>query len=369
MAENPFSITPVNPLQSLMLGQQGYDAARGRRKEDDIAAGRLEAAQIIASGDHKGALARLMSVGDMEGAKLASSITQQEAQQKLAQQQLSESSRHNRATEGIAQEGLNKPVSMAPGSELVIPSGPKAGTVVGGGSTSGKLDDPTIDAMARQLIAGDTSVLTNLGRGAQGAENVIAVRKKVAAINAGVGESGAEQANRNAEFMGAKAGQRTLGTKQANIELAATEFKQVLPVVQEASKTVSRTNFPDLNKIIQAFETKTGDPNIVRFGGGINTLVNLYARAISPSGTPTVHDKEHARELLSKAWSQGQFDAAVGMMTQEIDAALTSPEKVREDMRKRFMGGAGGQKVEPTTSKTNAEGKRLRFNPATGEFE
>lgn len=234
----------------------------------------------------------------------------------------------------------NKPMVVTAGSTL---ANPLTGTPLFQSDT-GLLDKPTIDAMARQAMSGDTSVFTNLGRGAQGAENVIAVRKRIAELNSGSGESGAEQAQRNAEFFGVKSGQRTLGTRSANIELAATEFKQVLPVVQEASKAVSRTNYPDLNKIIQMFEEKTGDPNVVKFGGGVNTLVNLYARAISPSGNPTVSDKDHARLILNRAWSQGQFDAAVGMMSQEIEAALSSPDKVRDAMRKRFLEGQGGAK-------------------------
>lgn len=198
------------------------------------------------------------------------------------------------------------------------------------------LDDKTLEMMAEQYRAGDTTVMQNLGRGAQGAQNIVALRKKIGEQLLGVGASGTDQAMRNAEFFGVKAGQRTLGTKQANIEMAATEFQQVLPIVVAASNDVSRTHYPDLNRVIQMFETKTGDPAVVKFGGGINTLINLYSRAISPSGTPTVHDKEHAREILNKAWSQGQFDAAVGMMKQEIDAALKSPEIVRDEMRKRF---------------------------------
>lgn len=208
---------------------------------------------------------------------------------------------------------------------------------------SGILDDDTLRQMASQYRAGDTSVLTNLGRGNQGAANVVKLRKEIARQNGELGESGTEQAVRNAEYFGTKAGQRTLGTRTANIELAATEFQQVLPVVQEASRAVSRTQYPDLNRIIQAYNEKTGDPNIVKFGGGVNTLINLYARAISPTGVPTVSDKDHAREILNRAWSQGQFDAAVGMMRQEIGAALQSPEKVRDEMRKRFLGGVPGR--------------------------
>lgn len=230
------------------------------------------------------------------------------------------------------------------GNMQAIPGGPADPAVVeklknAKQNPDALLDDDTTKFMAEQYRAGDTSVLTNLGRGAQGAQNIVKVRQEIQRQNKEGGYSGSEQAARNAEFFGTKAGQRTLGTRSANIELAATEFKQVLPVIRAASQAVSRTNFPDLNKVIQAANEKTGDPAIVAFGGGVNTLINLYARAISPTGVPTVSDKDHAREILTKSWSQGQFDSAVGMMEKEIDAALASPEKVRTEMRKRFLGG------------------------------
>jgi hypothetical protein len=92
---------------------------------------------------------------------------------------------------------------------------------------------------------------------------------------------------------------------------------------------------------MQAFEKGTGDPNVVKLGSAVNTYINIYSRAISPTGHPTVNDKEHAREILSQAWAKGQFDAAVGMMQQEVDAALASPDLVKIDARKRFLSGQG----------------------------
>lgn len=260
----------------------------------------------------------------------------------------------------------------ADGTMSIIKGGPADPEVIAAtakakvGSDS-LLNDETLKAMAEQYRAGDTSVLTNLGRGAQGAQNIVRLRQEVQRQNSDAGLGGADQAVRNAEFMGTKAGQRTLGTKQANIELAATEFKQVLPVVREASAAVSRTNYPDLNKIIQAWQEKTGDPKIVAFGGGINTLVNLYARAISPNGVGTVSDKDHAREILTKAWSQGQFDAAAGMMEKEIDAALQSPEKVRDEMRKRFIGGQKGSASQAPTSAAPVIPQRVKQGGHTYE--
>lgn len=236
----------------------------------------------------------------------------------------------------------NLPKILSPGSSVVRPG---SGETIMKNAPESNLDDDTMRAMAEQARAGDTSVFQNLGRGAQGAENIVRLRKEIVKQNNEGGVTGAEQALRNAEMMGVKAGQRTIGTKGANIEMAATEFNQVIPVVQAASNAVSRTNYPNLNEIIQAGMAKTGDPNVVKLGGGVNTLINLYARAISPSGTPTVSDKEHAREILAASWSSGQFDAAVGMMQQEIKAALESPEKVRDEMRQRFLRGQGAAPV------------------------
>src|SRR5512139_3208850 len=208
-------------------------------------------------------------------------------------------------------------------------------------------DQPTLEAMAHQARQGDTTVLSNLGRGIQGAQNIVALRKEIARQNASEGISGEEQAAKNAEFFGSKAGQRAIGTRTANIELAANELKQVIPVVLDASKAVNRTNFPDLNKIILAYQEKTGDPNVVKFGQGINTLINLYARAINPSGIPTVYDKAQAHDILYKAWSNGQFEAAVGMMQKEVDAALASPGLVKQQMRDRML---GRETAAPVTS-------------------
>jgi hypothetical protein len=366
MADNQYSVRVPNILEALMAGQQGYNDASAIRTGNEQDAARKQAAQSLSQGGNpQDAMAKLLSIGDYHGASTIATamhnnqtadfqnrqLTQQGSQ---FQTSSAESARHNRATEGQAAATLaqaaEKPTILPPGSGLVD----RKGNVLREPTTEGLLDPETIAAMADQYRAGDTSVLTNLGRGAQGAQNIVALRKAIAQKNTALGEGGAEQAGRNAEFFGVKSAARTVGVKGANIDLAATEFQQVLPVVQQASKAVDRTRFPDLNKIIQAYQEKTGDPAIVAFGGAVNTLVNIYARAISPQGVGTVSDKEHAREILNRAWSQGQFNAAVGMMKQEIDAALASPEKVREEQRKRFLTGQPGRAA--STSAPTAPG-------------
>lgn len=342
--DNQFSVTPANPLAALMLGEQSFNDARKRADERQMKAGRLEAVQTLQQGgDPRGALAKLIGIGDVQGANAIANYAHQQATQQQQAAQLTESSRHNRAAEGLQ----SRQIGATENAPMVIPFGAgvmrKSGEMIREPSTDALLDKDTLGAMADQYMAGDTSVLTNLGRGAQGAANVVALRQEVARRNSAAGQTGADQANRNAEFFGVKSGQRTLGNRQAQIELASTEFEKVLPIVSEASKSVNRTQYPSLNKVIQSWQEGTGDPKIVAFASGVNTLVNLYTRAISPTGVPTISDKDHAREILNRAWSQGQFDAAVGMMQKEISAAKASPTQVRDDMRGRFKAGQPGQ--------------------------
>lgn len=74
---NPFDVEVVNPLQALLLGQQSYasgiENAKKRAKEQAIG----EASQLAASGDRAGALAKLLGVGDYQGAGLMNTMDQQ----------------------------------------------------------------------------------------------------------------------------------------------------------------------------------------------------------------------------------------------------------------------------------------------------
>jgi hypothetical protein len=347
-----FTVEPLQlpaPVQAAKLDwsslNQIGDALVERRRRDAISEAQAEATDASGNLDQAKFGAALARRGLTEEARPMLALAQQQAGQ-------AEAARHNRATETLASQKeareANQPIVLPYGAGAMT----RKGEVIREPSTEAELDDETMKHLAEQYRAGDTSVFTNLGRGAQGARNVVRLRQEIARQNGEAGTSGAGQAITNAEYFGEKAGQRTLGTKQANIEMAATEFKQVVPVVVAASNAVNRTNYPDLNRIILAWQEKTGDPNVVKFGGGLNTLVNLYARAINPTGTPTVRDKDHARGILQKAWSGGQFDAAVGMMQQEIDAALNSPAKVREEMRKRFIEGKGAPS-QPTAAPAN----------------
>lgn len=71
---NRFYVRPVNPLESLMMGAQGYESAQKRTREADLRTGRSEAGQMAAAGDSRGALARLLGAGDIQGAGVIATL-------------------------------------------------------------------------------------------------------------------------------------------------------------------------------------------------------------------------------------------------------------------------------------------------------
>lgn len=73
---NPFAVQVVNPLQALLLGQQSYQTGVENSKKQALEAARNEAGQLYAAGDTKGALARLLQGGDLQGAGTYSGLDQ-----------------------------------------------------------------------------------------------------------------------------------------------------------------------------------------------------------------------------------------------------------------------------------------------------
>lgn len=210
---------------------------------------------------------------------------------------------------------------------------PRAGGAGGAGEPT--LDDETLTAMAEQYLAGDKSVFQNLGRGAQGAANVVALRKRVAEVAKEAGMTPDQIALAQSEFMGMGAAQRSLGTRSANFGLAEKEAYAMADLVTQASAKVPRTQFMPINKAIIAYENNTGDPEARQFGAALNSFINAYARAVSPVGTPTVSDKDHARSMLSTADSHEALTAIMDQLKREMDAAGAAPGAVQKQMRER----------------------------------
>lgn len=203
------------------------------------------------------------------------------------------------------------------------------------GETMGAhLDETTVTDMAKQYLAGDRTVLQNLGRGAQGAENVVKLRQEISKQARDAGLDPKDIVNGFNEQAGALAGQRSIGTRAANISLAANEANNMIPIALEASEKLPRTQYMPWNQMVQAYQKGNSSPELASFVAATNSLVNSYVRAVSPSGVPTDSMRQHAYDMLNAAQGPEAYKAVVVTMQKEMQAALQAPSQVREELRR-----------------------------------
>lgn len=198
--------------------------------------------------------------------------------------------------------------------------------------TGGLLPEDTADFLAERVLAGDTKALIGLGRGAQGAENISKIQTLAARKAAERNLNPSDILAKTAEQSGLTASQRTFGTQIAKMAVNSTEAQGAIELGREASAAVPRTNWVPINKLIQAGQVITSDPKLIQFAAANLAIVNTYARAISPTGTPTVHDKEHAEKLLSTATGPEGYNALLNQLNKEIEIAHAAPLKAKKEL-------------------------------------
>lgn len=207
----------------------------------------------------------------------------------------------------------------------------------------GLLTPEALTFTAKQYLAGDRQAAQGYARNATAR---IALQNAIVDEAMKQGMSPKSVAAQMAEYAGAVAGSRTIGQRAANISLAATEAQEMLGIVKETSDQFKRTSFIPFNMALKAYETNTGSPEITNFGASLNALVNVYARAINPTGVPTVSDKEHARAVINSVQSPEQVDGVLNIIRRELEIAKKAPGTVREATRQSITGGEPDRRTE-----------------------
>lgn len=215
----------------------------------------------------------------------------------------------------------------------------------GSDDTEANISPSRMAFMVDQALKGDSSVYQNLGRGKQGAANLLALRGAVADEATKRGLTGADLAAINADYQGQKAGLRSASQISAKVENAGAEADQLAPLAIEAGRQVARSGFLPFGRAQIMFDNQTNDPAINKFATANIGLATAYAGAMARGGKATVTDNEHARELLSTAKSQEAYEAIVNQMQQEIAAAKRAPKQVRDNLRNDISGRGHGPTV------------------------
>jgi hypothetical protein len=234
--------------------------------------------------------------------------------------------------------------------------------------SSDAMDDQTAGFLADRVLAGDTKALIGLGRGAQGAGNLARIQALVAQKAQERGLDPTDIQYNTAKAMGMGAEQRTVGTQNARMATASTEAQGAIELGRMASEGVPRTSFVPLNRAIQSVQAGTSDPNLKRFVAANNTIINTFARAINPNGSPTMADKDHAREILSTADGPEAYKAALDQLNQEIELAHQAPVKASGMLESIRQGRKAGAQPAPAAAQTRPAAQP-KPAPAPGAVE
>jgi hypothetical protein len=232
-----------------------------------------------------------------------------------------------------------------------------------------ELDPETVKLLAQQAMTGDTSVYQNLGRGVQGAQNIVAIRKEVARMAAEQGKSGADIAANNVQFGGEKAAARSTAVSSGKQSQAADEANTLADQAIDLSTKVDNSQYPTVNAWVnhlkqQGVSDKQARDTLAAFNVANQGFRNTYARAISPQGTPTVHDKQHTDELFDTNQAPDAYAASLAQAKKEMGAAISAPGHVQAAQRARITGRAPSGSG-PTRISTDADYSAL---PSGAQF-
>lgn len=216
----------------------------------------------------------------------------------------------------------------------------------GGGQLQGKkkdaeaiLDQPTRALMADQYLAGDKSVLQNLGRGTQGAKNIVLLRQEIFSQAQQRGMDGAGIAKAMAQFNGLTASARTIGNIGGKVDYGVNELLQSIPLAEKSSHALPRGQFVPITRIEQMIQSGTSNPALKDFAIKTNAVINAYNLVAGRAGTDVQQRHDNAN-LLRTADSPEAYSAAL--------AAMGMEGRVAQSASRTTMNGIGNGPSKPS---------------------
>ncbi len=226
------------------------------------------------------------------------------------------------------------------------------------------LSPEAIDSAARIYVQ-TGKFPPNVGRGTQGAANVTAIQNRVAEIEKEQGKTPEQIAEGQRTFQTRTAGLRALETRRGRLLSSIYATDEMGDLLKQASDAAPRTKFTIINRGEQSIEASTSDPKLAAFTAAINSYVNTYAQALSPTGQSRISDKEHAYDLINKAMGSGAIDAVVDQLHKETRAEMSASRKALKELTTGeepgldVSAGGGGGGAAPTKVSSPSEAAKL----------
>lgn len=218
------------------------------------------------------------------------------------------------------------------------------------GGDAASIDDKTTDLLANRILKGDTKALTGLGRGAQGAANILKIQQRAAEIAEANGWDASDILTNIARQAEQVSGARALGTKSIHFGVAEKAMEESLPLALAASKAMPRTDWMTVNKLVQMGQREHSNPVLKRFLIATDTAAKDYARTINPQGALRESDIEYARKILSTADGPEAYEAALEQLKLEAQVMHRAIQRQRAETFRDKNSGDSHSAAPPTAS-------------------
>jgi hypothetical protein len=228
---------------------------------------------------------------------------------------------------------------------------------------------PLVDA----YLAGDHSVMSGIGRGSQGPQNIEQFWNMTAERLRAQGADGRQIAAAKANFTAESAAAKTAAVREVNVQTAINEARGTFPQLLQRSQELQRTDFVPFNKFLEFGRNLTGNEAQRKYGTAMQAVITAYSQAMSRTGANSVHAQQHAEDLLNRADPHTGIKAVLEQMDQEMAIAKSAPAEARQEILERILGfggpkgggGGGGPGATPQATGTPAAPARTVVRQGT----
>jgi hypothetical protein len=279
---------------------------------------------------------------DLEADRLSQAAETSRKHLALQTQQLAETQHQHRVPAGYREgdEGALEPIPGGPQDPAVVRAQAQAKRLPG-------MEDDALHFMVQSYRAGNTGVLQGVGRGVQGPDNLNRFWNMLATDIKSEGGTGADLAAAKANFTAQSAAAKSAAVRESQVQSAIEEAKNTFPLALQRSAEVPRTQWVPINNVLEAVRKGTSSPEMARFKAANEAVITAYSQAMSRTGANSVHAQERADSQLKTAMSPEAYEAVIGQLQQEMDAAVKAPETVRKAILNRIGIGWKGEGAAP----------------------
>lgn len=177
------------------------------------------------------------------------------------------------------------------------------------------------------------------------AEVNAAIENEVAKQNAVLKQSPAAAIQRQASYKADAASLQDLTKRASSAEAFEIKALGQIPIIEELSKQVPRTQWPIINQAIQAGNTKLlGDSKATQFANAVETFTEEYTKIMQGSTGSAVAATDSARaaakRLINTAMNEGTMRDVLALMRREMSLTLQGYDVTKQHISERMVTGA-----------------------------